>query len=354
MAVLLLALVLRADMASASPLPSARKALPMDWNIPPAYRDLVAAMRNNSSASDDGAGLTPNIIGGTVVPEGQLPWVTLITYYDSQFCSGMMIGRRLMLTAGHCTFYDEDNTAFRVYARRWRFIEGETNGARVFTVVRQMRHPRFEGKTFAHDLGIWELRPVTSGATVEVVRLNLDFPNQPPLNGALVTVSGWGVIDRYGTRTERLRQVQLPTVPISTCTTAMRLLDPATPVYPQGSICAGPRSGGMDSCSGDSGGPMFRNINGRIHVQALTSWGVGCAQANAFGVYQRVSDGDRGAWIKSVVARYPLADQGYIFENVKKTTKKIIRTTTRKVVKRKTTKKAVKTTKKATNTTTRR
>lgn len=50
-------------------------------------------------------------------------------------------------------------------------------------------------------------------------------------------------------------------------------------------FCAGFTTGGKDSCSGDSGGPI---VDSSKVLQGLVSWGNGCAEANYAGVYTRV------------------------------------------------------------------
>ena len=56
-------------------------------------------------------------------------------------------------------------------------------------------------------------------------------------------------------------------------------------------LCAGNlRGGGVDTCDGDSGGPMLRADGTGGWVEAgIVSWGVGCARPGYPGVYTRVS-----------------------------------------------------------------
>ncbi|MFY0614453.1 MAG: trypsin-like serine protease [Hyphomicrobiaceae bacterium] len=65
-----------------------------------------------------------------------------------------------------------------------------------------------------------------------------------------------------------------------------------------GQICAGLEQGGKDSCQGDSGGPLVAYDKHSCPRQiGVVSWGEGCAEKKAYGVYTRISH--HAAWIQS-------------------------------------------------------
>jgi hypothetical protein len=118
--------------------------------------------------------------------------------------------------------------------------------------------------------------------------------------GAGERISGWGctsppppIIFDCST-SDTLRHAPVPIIADSTCGSATvygKEFDPST------MVCAGYLSGGTDTCNGDSGGPLQAPIAGGYRLVGITSWGNGCAQPNAPGVYTRVA----GAAIRPLV-----------------------------------------------------
>lgn len=68
-------------------------------------------------------------------------------------------------------------------------------------------------------------------------------------------------------------------------------------------FCAGDRRGRMDSCAGDSGGPLLcRDPRGRWTVFGITSFGEGCGKRGKFGIYTRLPNYVR--WVHRVMKTY--------------------------------------------------
>lgn len=129
--------------------------------------------------------------------------------------------------------------------------------------------------------------PVERGDLVQLASPRLNELFGPP--GACSVVTGWGYTrERSGRSVEQpsptLMQVDLPLVSMEQCASA----------YPgeiwAGQLCAGYSAGTKDACKGDSGGPLVvPGGPGRWTQIGVVSWGEGCARANAYGVYTRVS-----------------------------------------------------------------
>jgi secreted trypsin-like serine protease len=103
---------------------------------------------------------------------------------------------------------------------------------------------------------------------------------------------------------DRMREARVPIVPDQQC--EMTYNAPGVPrflrVFPNLMVCAGAEN--LDTCFGDSGGPMFVTADGgsgqmRHRQIGVTSFGLGCAAEGFPGVYTEVSAPSIGKFIRS-------------------------------------------------------
>ena len=121
----------------------------------------------------------------------------------------------------------------------------------------------------------------------------LPKPGETVGAGDMVTVTGWGAVnpDRSG-HSEVLLGVTLPVVSNETCQSSFaKQPNYANTPISKAMLCAGLTEGGMDACSGDSGGPLSISVSGVRTLEGVVSWGPDlCAQPSQYGVYARVSE----------------------------------------------------------------
>lgn len=91
-----------------------------------------------------------------------------------------------------------------------------------------------------------------------------------------------------GSMSDVLNSVNVTIISDEECNTAYATSFNPNPVHPS-MMCAGSPDGGVDACTGDAGGPLFTNENGKFIQHGIVSWGRGCALAQYPGVYTQVS-----------------------------------------------------------------
>lgn len=224
---------------------------------------------------DDGM-VTPKIVGGSVAGASDNPFqVALLTKsvannFNAQFCGGTLYKANYVVTAAHCSDF--------VTAGQVQVLTGTRNldgtGVRR-NVTRITIHPSWNPGTFNNDVAVWQLSTSATGIPLA------SLATSDGAVGSSLLATGWGALSEGGSFPINLRKVTLPLADRTNCNDANSYNGQIT----SNMLCAGRDSGGIDTCQGDSGGPLAR---GSV-LTGITSWGDGCARANKFGVYTRIS-----------------------------------------------------------------
>ncbi|PTO94878.1 serine protease [Vibrio sp. 10N.286.48.B8] len=234
------------------------------------------------------ADVSARIINGKEATQGNWPFMAAlvsrnVNAYDGQFCGASFIGERYVLTAAHCVEGNgrEDLDVVIGVSN----LSASQAAQHRYAVDNIYVHEYYNSAATGNDIAIIELAEKPAESVVNLVdgyvRGNLN-------DGQMLTVMGWGdqdASDGYASKSE-LYQVNVPLVNQYECNSV-----PHSGYASIGSdaFCAGYSDGGYDSCQGDSGGPIVVSTNGTYEQLGIVSWGKGCAQSNAYGVYTNIS-----------------------------------------------------------------
>ncbi|XP_076987174.1 kallikrein-12 isoform X2 [Tamandua tetradactyla] len=216
---------------------------------------------------------TEKIYNGTECLPNSQPWQVGLFEGTSLRCGGVLIDRRWVLTAAHCSG-----------SRYWvRLGEHSLSQLDWTEQIRHSRfsvtHPGYRRALRNHD---HDLRLLRLGAPVLFTRSvrPLPLPRTCVAPGTECLISGWGTTNgTWSQFPDRLQCLNLPIISDADCHAAFPGRITAN------MLCAGGIAG-QDACQGDSGGPLV--CGGAL--QGLVSWGsVGpCGQGGIPGVYTKI------------------------------------------------------------------
>jgi len=223
---------------------------------------LVLVMTAGTAFADTGQS---KIIGGTATTDGEWPSVVVIEVGHG-LCSGALLTPDWVITAAHCvtaSVVGETTQKQVTDSARIHFgtIDITKAPGTVATASETFPDPFFDAANpVTHDTGLIHLTtPVT-----DVTPVPVNFDASKATIGVMVTQVGFGDTG-VGPSGMPGKEFEVSQRSVSCGFIGSGALDANLLCFDQ--------SGGMGTCEGDSGGPMFATIDGTVTQVALTSFG---------------------------------------------------------------------------------
>ncbi|KAJ1926649.1 Testisin [Tieghemiomyces parasiticus] len=243
--------------------------------------------------------LNPHVLGGTDAKIGDVPMFAALyrTEYGTLSCGGSILSKNIILTAAHCVVKPPSTRLAgpKQYVVRnpseLKYSVGnlQTNKPNLRTVTKIIVHDQFNlTGELKNDIALLQVEDVPLSDTIKTIKIYMGSLSE----GDLLSAAGMGITDpKNDAPNTELDIVTLPIESKATCNAVV-------PDYQDSNgsqVCAGGVAG-KDTCSGDSGGPLYK-IFGKDHAQVgLTSFGGGpkedspiCGAAKGVGIYTHVA-----------------------------------------------------------------
>ncbi|MGB5444042.1 MAG: serine protease [Psychromonas sp.] len=280
--------------------------------------DLTSETEDDSSDSSIKA--ITYIVGGDDI-EREYPWMVALYKSGNFICGGVLISSHWIATAAHCVYEDDDadGNATSYDASNYSVVIGESThystttaaesaGATVYDISSVIINTSYDSNTYDYDIAVIELdTPYYQPGPAIATAVRFDSIEE----GDLLTVIGYGIMSTDVNASAKetipttLQTAELPFIPTNQCYWENASDTDVT----DNMFCAGYEDSetDIDSCSGDSGGPVFTTIDGELTLVGLVSWGSPTC-SDSPGVYTNVSN--LRSWILANIDGFQVVEEG--------------------------------------------
>ncbi len=276
----------------------------------------VAALAPATAGAQSGLSAQPRIVGGSPASISTYPWQAAVVYapskasgnaLDRELCGGSLITSQIVMTAGHCiaegdpdcssavscaandpggdhTVKLDPNDVDVVLGRTT--LSDASQGAEIGVQAVKLRD-NYDGDYQGNGVPRFDLAYLVLSSPVGLTPIKIAGTDEGALwdAGSAEEISGWGSTSEFGSSVDTLRAASVDAIADSICTVDYGINFDADTM-----VCAGFQNGGVDTCFGDSGGPLEAPLQGGgDRLVGITGWGEGCAEAGFPGVYTRVA-----------------------------------------------------------------
>lgn len=212
------------------------------------------------------------VIGGATSPTGKWPDCLAVLFGGQQECTGVLIAPTLALTAGHCADPSLDQVLIGAN-RLSQPSQGET-----IDVMKQIEYPNSQSSI---DITLLVLATPAKTAPRTIAS---GWARSDIANGAQVAIVGWGSTDANASQYPDAQQEAMTTITDPDCHSNNGCNQAARPA---GELEAGGM--GVDTCPGDSGGPLYLVTSYGTFLAGTTSRSFDNAQSYCKdgGIYER-------------------------------------------------------------------
>uniref|UniRef100_A0A182MDL9 CLIP domain-containing serine protease n=1 Tax=Anopheles culicifacies TaxID=139723 RepID=A0A182MDL9_9DIPT len=250
-----------------------------------------------------GLHLSDRIYGGQTTNIDEFPWTALIEYQreDGRFsfhCGGVIVNERYIVTAASCVYDIPQNfKPHRVRLGEWDLSSASDCEDDICSIApidvdieKIIVHSSYDSKdkNHNHDIALIRLnQDINYSTTVRPLCLPLSTSIRSRKHAGFTSyVAGWGITET-GHASQKKLKLTLKVVDLTYC----------APIYKRNGIILNSKhvcAGGLrmkDTCRGDSGVPLMRQIAGAWYLIGVISFGPKeCGTAGIPGVYTNVTE----------------------------------------------------------------